>query len=123
MTAEAGQLRNAKALRRGQTDAELRLWYRLRAHRLGGLKFKRQKPMGRYIVDFVCDENRLVIELDGGQHLEQMEEDALRDAWFKAQGFVVLRFWNDEVMKELDAVLERILQAAEAFTTRKLQAE
>ena len=68
-------LNNAKTLRTNQTEAEQRLWYRLRAHRFMGLKFKRQKPMGHYIVDFVCVEQRLIIEVDGGQHAEQVAYD------------------------------------------------
>ena len=73
-----------------------------------GLKFKRQKPMGRYIVDFVCVEQRLIIEIDGGQHAEQMAYDQHRDAWLRSQGYTVLRFWNNEVMQQLEGVLEQI---------------
>ena len=102
-------LENAKALRSNQTDAEQRLWYRLRAHRFMDLKFKRQKPIGRYIVDFVCMEHRLIIELDGGQHAEQVAYDQQRDAWLRSQGYTVLRFWNNDVMQQLEGVLEQIL--------------
>ena len=84
------------------------LWYYLRAHRFMGLKFKRQKPIGRYIVDFICLERRLIIELDGGQHAEQMAYDRHRDAWLRSQGYTVLRFWNNDVMQQLESVLERI---------------
>jgi len=101
-------LNNAKTLRTNQTEAEQRLWYHLRAHRFMGLKFKRQKPMGRYIVDFVCVERRLIIELDGGQHAEQEEYDQHRDAWLRSQGYTVLRFWNNEVMQQMEGVLEQI---------------
>ena len=101
-------LENAKALRSNQTDAEQRLWYHLRAHRFMGLKFKRQKPLGRYIVDFVCMEQRLIIELDGGQHAEQVAYDQQRDAWLCSQGYTVLRFWNNDVMQQLEGVLEQI---------------
>ncbi|MBZ0091616.1 MAG: endonuclease domain-containing protein, partial [Sulfuricellaceae bacterium] len=101
-------LANAKALRRNQTEAEQRLWYHLRAHRFMGFKFKRQKPMGRYIVDFVCSERRLIIELDGGQHAEQVRYDRQRDAWLRSQGYTVLRFWNNDVMQGLESVLEQI---------------
>jgi len=100
--------RVGEALRRNQTEAERRLWYHLRAHRFMGLKFKRQKPMGRYVVDFVCVEHRLIIELDGGQHTEQMAYDQHRDAWLLSQGYTVLRFWNNDVMQRLESVLERI---------------
>ena len=101
-------LDNAKALRSNQTEAEQRLWYHLRAHRFMGLKFKRQKPMGRYIVDFVCMEQRLIIELDGGQHAGQVAYDQQRDAWLHSQGYTVLRFWNNDVMQQLEGVLEQI---------------
>ncbi len=101
-------LDNAKTLRSHQTKAEQRLWVRLRAHRFLGLKFKRQKPMGRYIVDFVCLEHRLIIELDGGQHTEQAAYDQHRDAWLRSQGYTVLRFWNNDVMQQLESVLEQI---------------
>ncbi len=101
-------LNNAKALRSNQTEAEQRLWYHLRAHRFMGLKFKRQKPIGRYIVDFVCLEHRLIIELDGGQHSEQVAHDQHRDAWLRNQGYTVLRFWNNDVMQQLEGVLEQI---------------
>lgn len=88
-------LNSAKTLRSKQTDAEQRLWHHLRAHRFQGLKFKRQKPMGRYIVDFICMERQLIIEIDGGQHSEQMDYDQSRDAWLRSQGYTVLRFWNN----------------------------
>ena len=101
-------LNNAKTLRTNRTEAEQRLWYHLRAHRFMGLKFKRQKPMGRYIVDFVCMEQRLIIELDGGHHSEQVAYDQHRDAWLRSQGYTVLRFWNNEVMQQLEGVLEQI---------------
>jgi len=101
-------LNNAKHLRTHQTDAEQRLWYHLRAHRFMEMKFKRQKPIGRYIVDFVCLEQRLIIELDGDQHAESHVYDQERDTWLRAQGYTVLRFWNNEVMQELENVLEQI---------------
>lgn len=101
-------LTRAKSLRSHQTDAEQRLWYHLRAHRFMGLKFKRQKPIGPYIVDFVCFEPRLVIELDGGQHADQTTYDRKRDAYLQAQGFAVLRFWNNQALTETDAVLDAI---------------
>ena len=101
-------LANAKSLRSNQTQAEARLWYHLRAHRFLGLKFKRQKPVGRYIVDFVYWEHRLIIELDGGQHADQVAYDRQRDAWLRSQGYTVLRFWNNDVMQQLERVLEQI---------------
>jgi very-short-patch-repair endonuclease len=103
------RLEFARMLREAMTDAERALWYRLRAKRLLGWKFRRQQPIGNYIVDFVCHEAKLVIELDGGQHVERADADARRTAWLESQGFRVLRFWNDAVLKETDAVLEEIL--------------
>lgn len=100
----------AKHLRSNMTDAECMLWQRLRGHRLLGTKFKRQQPLGNYIVDFVCFEARLVIEVDGGQHLES-KLDQQRDAWLRSQGFKVLRFWNNDVLEQTEAVLEMILRA------------
>jgi very-short-patch-repair endonuclease len=104
---------HAKSLRQNMTDAERRLWYRLRANRFADLKFKRQIPIGPYIVDFVSFSNRLVIEVDGGQHAER-RSDVLRDRWFEDQGFKVLRFWNDDVLRSTNLVLDQILNAIEA---------
>ena len=101
-------LDNAKSLRRTMTDAEQKLWYHLRAHRFMGLKFKRQKPIGHYVVDFACIEKKLVIELDGGQHAEAVEYDHERDAWLCSQGYTVLRFWNNDLLNETESVLEQI---------------
>jgi len=107
---------NAKALRSHPTEAEQRLWYHLRGHRFAGVKFKRQKPMGPYIADFVSLEHRLIIEVDGGQHNEQEGYDSRRDQWFVAEDFTVLRFWNHEVLQQTEAVLERIRLTIEGFT-------
>jgi len=107
-------LDNAKILRRAMTDAEQKLWYYLRAHRFMGRKFKRQKPLGRYVVDFVCLEEQLIIELDGGQHAESHEYDQARDAWLRSEGYTVLRFWNNEMMNETEGVLGRIRIAIDA---------
>ena len=102
-------LDNAKTLRRNLTDAEQKLWYHLRAHRFMGRKFKRQKPpIGRYVVDFVCLEEKLIIELDGSQHAESAEYDQESDSWLRSQGYTVLRFWNNEMMNEMEGVLEKI---------------
>lgn len=105
---EQSIMNNAKSLRTHQTEAEQRLWYHLWAHRFMKLKFKRQKPMGSYIVDFICEERMLIVEVDGGQHTEQLVYDQRRDAWLRGQGYTVLRFWNNEVMQQLDGVLEKI---------------
>ncbi len=98
----------AKRLRRNMTDAERRLWSKLRSKQFLGMKFRRQHPIGPFIVDFVCLENNLVIELDGGQHALDVENDKLRDDWLKNEGFTVLRYWNNEVLMETSSVLEDI---------------
>ncbi|MBX9777137.1 MAG: endonuclease domain-containing protein [Xanthobacteraceae bacterium] len=104
----------ARALRRDMTDAETKIWQRLRAHRFMGLSFRRQLPVGPYIVDFVCLEARLIIEIDGGQHeSDQAAYDAKRDAWLRSQGFRILRFWNNDVLKNLRGVLERVAEAVQ----------
>jgi very-short-patch-repair endonuclease len=100
----------AKQLRSLMTDAERRLWYRLRAHRFDGYKFKRQAPIGSYIVDFVCYNRQVIIEVDGGQHAESIS-DRIRDAWLTSQGFKILRFWNDDVLKRTDIVLAEIAKS------------
>ena len=98
----------AKRLRKNMTEAETRLWQRLRAKQLS-VKFRRQQPIGRYIVDFVCFEKKVVIEIDGGEHLES-KSDGMRDEWFKAQGYKILRFWNNDVLKNTNGVLQVILE-------------
>jgi very-short-patch-repair endonuclease len=87
----------ARTLRATMTDAERRLWSVLRSRRLQGYKFRRQRPIGPFIADFACIEHRLVVEADGGQHLEG-EYDARRTAWLEARGWRVLRFWNNEIL-------------------------
>jgi len=98
---------NAKHLRSHMTDAEKRLWYHLRAYRLLGLKFRRQMPIGPYVVDFACVRHALVIEVDGSQH-QQNAHDAVRDHYLQQHGWRVLRFWNHEVLAQTPAVLEAI---------------
>ena len=98
----------AKQLRKNMTDAERLLWQRLRLNQIHGHKFRRQFPIDPYIVDFICLENRLIVELDGGQHATQREYDSVRSKWLEAQGFQVIRFWNHEVMQNTDAVVEEI---------------
>jgi very-short-patch-repair endonuclease len=100
----------ARRLRRNQSDAERVLWFRVRDRRLNGLKFKRQVPIDKYIVDFCCAEARLIIELDGGQHAARDETN--RTAILEAMGYLVLRFWNNDVLQNTDGVLEEILNAA-----------
>ncbi len=97
----------ARLLHKNSTDVERLLWRHLRAGRFDGYKFKRQQPLGDYVVDFVCFEARLVVELDGGQHADS-EADCIRDHWLREQGFNVLRFWNNEVLTNLEGLLQRI---------------
>ena len=113
-------LERARILRLNQTEAEQRLWYYLRAHRFMGLKFKRQKPLGNYIVDFICLSPQLIIEIDGSQHAEQADYDQYRDTWLREQGFLVLRFWNNEVLNETEGVLESIRQTILALSPTPL---
>jgi very-short-patch-repair endonuclease len=95
-------------LRKNTTIAERYLWKFLRNKQLGKYKFRRQQPIGKYIVDFVNFEKNLIIELDGGHHAVQKEEDRMRDEWLKSEGFEVLRFWNNEVLKNIEGVAEVI---------------
>ena len=99
-----------RQLRKASPEAEQRLWYLLRDRRLGGFKFRRQHRIGRYYVDFVCLEQRLVIEADGGQHVERAGYDAARTHYLEWKGFRVLRFWNHEVLREQDQVLDVVLR-------------
>src|SRR5690242_16569099 len=100
----------ARRLRANSTKAELRLWRHLRARTLMGHKFVRQEPVGPYIVDFVCREQRLVIEVDGGQHATD-KRDAIRDRWLAEHRYRVLRFWNNDVLGNTEGVLETIAAA------------
>jgi very-short-patch-repair endonuclease len=99
----------SKNLRKNQTKAEIKIWRHLKNRALAGFKFRRQCPIGPYIVDFVCLEKMVVIEIDGGQHAEQMKIDARRTAYLKSRGFEVLRFWNNEVLANTDSILSVIL--------------
>jgi lysyl-tRNA synthetase class 2 len=98
----------ARKLRQNPTEAEKRFWNRVRARQLDGFRFRRQAPIGDYVVDFVCPEEKLVVELDGGQHDEQADADAVRTAWLESKGYRVVRFWNNEVFENMDGVLERL---------------
>jgi very-short-patch-repair endonuclease len=98
----------ARALRRRMTDAERLLWRHLRNRELGGWKFRRQYPVGTFIVDFICVEKSLVIEVDGGQHATNEELDNQRSAYLNKMGYRVLRFWNNEVLQETEGVLTAI---------------
>jgi very-short-patch-repair endonuclease len=98
----------ARTLRKQMTDAERLLWRHLRNRELGGWKFRRQYPVGSFIVDFICVEKNVVIEVDGGQHAENEALDLQRSAYLNKMGYRVLRFWNNEVLQETEAVLEAI---------------
>jgi very-short-patch-repair endonuclease len=100
----------ARQSRQFSTDAERRIWSALRDRRLSRYKFRRQHPIGRYVVDFVCIEHRLAIELDGGQHATD-PQDPSRTDWLERQGWQVIRFWNNDVLSNTGAVLETILRA------------
>ena len=101
----------ARKLRKQPTDAENALWRLLRGRQIIGYKFRRQEPVGKYIVDFLCYRPWLVVELDGGQHREQTDCDNERTRWLESRGFKVIRFWNNQVMEETEAVEEAILMA------------
>jgi len=101
----------ARELRRNLTEAERTLWRHIRLRQIGGCKFRRQQPIGRYIADFVCFEKRLIIEVDGGQHLEQKSYDSERDGWLEKEGFRILRFWDNQIFKEIEAVKQVIMAA------------
>ena len=102
---------HARQLRTAMTDAERYLWRSLRLRQFDGYKFRRQHPLGHYVVDFVCVEAKLVVEVDGGQHSERQEYDASRTEWLRQKGFRVLRFWNHEVMNDIEAVKTVIWEA------------
>ena len=105
----------AKELRRNETDAERLMWSWLRAKQINGIKFRRQQPIGGYIVDFVSFEKKLIIEIDGGQHNfdNNRENDRVRTEWFEAQGYRVIRFWNTDVYTNREGVLYKVVEAME----------
>ena len=103
----------ARTLRKNSTDAERLLWKHLRMRQMGAYKFRRQHPIGVYIADFVCLGKKLIIELDGGQHTEQVEYDENRSAWLKERGYRVLRYWNHDALKTPDVVMANILEEIE----------
>lgn len=106
--------RNAKSMRRKMTDAELKLWNELRAHRLMGLGFRRQFPIAGYIVDFACPEKKLIVEVDGSQHAADVgvAVDAIRTRCLEDDGWTMLRFWNDDVLRDIDNVCHHIVISA-----------
>ena len=107
------QKSRARKLRENQTDVENKLWSELRGRQLSGVKFRRQHPIGPFIVDFCCVERGLVVELDGGQHVDRSAADERRTRVLKRLGYRVLRFWDNEVLSNLDGVLERVSEVLE----------
>jgi very-short-patch-repair endonuclease len=103
-------VRKVRRLRRNSTDCEMKIWFAVRDRRLGGFKFVRQEAIGPYIADFVCREAKLIVEIDGGQHSENARDRA-RDAFLVAEGYQVLRFWNNDVLTNMDGVLQTILSS------------
>ena len=95
----------------------MKLWYHLRQRNINGFRFRKQVPLGRYIVDFLCYEANLIIEVDGGGHNEDgtIEYDTVRTAWLEKQGYVIKRFWNNDVLCNIDGVLEEILSACKIY--------
>ena len=106
-------VRTARELRKRQTDVERILWLRLRDRRLDGWKFRRQMPVDHFVVDFCCPDAKLIVELDGGQHAVHGQREIDRTQALEAMGYLVLRFWNIDVMRNVDGVLEAIFSALE----------
>ncbi|MDZ7736172.1 MAG: endonuclease domain-containing protein [Gammaproteobacteria bacterium] len=104
-------VRRARNLRKNSTDAERLLWRHLRDRQLQGYKFRRQQTIGPYIVDFICLEQRLIVEVDGGQHQQQGEYDDRRTRWLEDEGYRIIRFWNHDVLSNIDSVLTQISAA------------
>jgi very-short-patch-repair endonuclease len=102
----------ARQLRKQQTDAERNLWFKLRGYRVAGLKFRRRMSLNGFVVDFCCPSAKLIVELGGGRHTEQREQDARRTKDLEDSGYFVLRFWNNEVLQNIDRVLEEIVSTA-----------
>lgn len=96
-------------MRSSMTDAEAKLWNELRAHRLMGIGFRRQMPIGKYIVDFACPEHKLIIEVDGSQHASDEKKDAIRTRFLEQRGWRVIRFWNDDILNDIDNTCQHIV--------------
>ncbi|MCD4655651.1 endonuclease domain-containing protein [bacterium] len=103
----------ARFLRGRMTVVEKKLWISLRAKRFAGFKFRRQAPIGPFIVDFVCFEHKLIIELDGPYHTKTQEYDQARTKWLETNGFKILRFWNDNIYEKLDYVMDKVMESLE----------
>jgi very-short-patch-repair endonuclease len=112
----------ARALRANMTDAERKLWYAFRDRRFANFKFRRQVPIGPFVADYVCYDARVVVEVDGGQHAES-RSDERRDRWFAENGFVVLRFWNNDVLKNREGVLISVLETLHQRTPHPARAK
>jgi very-short-patch-repair endonuclease len=112
--------KRARNLRKNMTEAERKLWNRLRRCQIEGLRFRRQVPFGKYIVDFACFEPKIIIEVDGSQHADQLDYDEKRTQYLKMLGYKVLRFWNNEIMNEMDAVLQTIWNDLRCSITNRL---
>lgn len=108
MRAKTQDTVKARTLRKNQTDAEAALWRRLRSRGLCGHKFRRQVPIGPYVADFLCKSAQLIIEVDGSQHLDQEEYDKERELFLRANGYDIVRFWNNEVLENMEGVLESL---------------
>jgi len=109
LTAEVNRF--ARSLRKHATDPERLLWSRLRRRQLDGFRFRRQRAFGPYVCDFICLEAKLIVELDGSQHVEQMNYDARRDDFMRSYGYRIVRFWNGDVISQTDIVVETIFEA------------
>jgi very-short-patch-repair endonuclease len=114
----ARTLGRAKRLRREMTEAEKKLWRGLREGELGAHRFRKQMPAGPYVLDFCCLRKKLVIEVDGGQHAEISTAEERRNRWLRSEGYTVLRFWNNEVLENLDGVLWRIEEVLKVLPSR-----
>src|SRR5262249_50715470 len=110
----------ARALRRNMTEAERQLWRILRSRQIGNYRFRRQVPLGRYIADFVCHKARLIIEVDGGQHALAAGDGAECTAFLENEGYRVLRFWNNEVLANLDGVYDAVVGELAVTPTQTL---
>src|SRR6266478_129705 len=111
-----GARERGRSLRQNMTEAEWRLWQILRSHQIRGHKFRRQVPIGRYIADFVCHEARLIVEVDGGQHDRSSPQEAERNGFLQNEGYRILRFWNNEVLANLDGVHQAIVGELRGIT-------
>jgi very-short-patch-repair endonuclease len=116
--ASKAEIKRARQLRTAMTDAELRLWMRLRGKQIELQRFRRQVPIGPYVADFLCGAARLIVEVDGGQHTTNSAHDDRRTAWLESQGFKVVRFWDNDVLLDTDSVVDSIRTQLLALTKR-----